>query len=70
MNFVLATHIFRFTLKTFVGLMLLYLHFRSNLLMNRWIFATVHSLMNYTNLIDRCQAHLSVQYASNIKLIR
>ena len=26
--------------------------------------------MNYTNLIDICQAHLPVQYASDIKLIR
>ena len=26
--------------------------------------------MNYTNLIDSCQAHLPAQYASNIKLIR
>ena len=30
-------------------------------------FATIHSLMNTKNLIDSCQAHLSVQYASNIK---
>ena len=34
------------------------------------IFETVHSLMNYMNLIDSCQAHLSVQNASNIELIR
>ena len=26
--------------------------------------------MNLTNLIDSCQAHLHVQYASNIELIR
>ena len=26
--------------------------------MNLLIFATVHSLINYTNLIDSCQAHL------------
>ena len=26
--------------------------------------------MNNTNLIDSCQAHLPVQYASNIELIR
>ena len=32
-------------------------------------FATVHSLINDTNLIDSCQAHLPVQYALNIKLI-
>ena len=25
--------------------------------------------MNYTNLIDSCQVHLPLQYASNIKLI-
>ena len=36
--------------------------------MNLKIFATVHSLMHYTNLIDSCQAHLPVQYASNIEL--
>ena len=34
--------------------------------MNPYIYATVHSLMNYTNLIDSCQAHLPVQYAPNI----
>ena len=32
--------------------------------MNLYIFATVHSLMNDINLIDSCQAHLPVQYAS------
>ena len=47
----------------------IYSHFRSNPLMNIYIFATVHSLMNYTNLIDSCQAQLPVQYASNIKFI-
>ena len=26
--------------------------------------------MNYTNLIDSCQAHLPLQYAPNIELIR
>ena len=26
--------------------------------------------MNYTGFIDSCQAHFSVQYASNIELIR
>ena len=26
--------------------------------------------MNYTNSIDSCQAHLSLQYASNIELAR
>ena len=31
--------------------------------------ATVHRLMNDINLIDNCQAHLPVQYASNIKFI-
>ena len=45
-----------------------YLHFRSKPLMNLYIFATVHSLMNYTNLIDSYQDHLPVQHASNIKL--
>ena len=40
-----------------------YLHFWSQSLMNLQIFATVHSLMNDTNLIDRYQAHLPVQYA-------
>ena len=33
-----------------------YLHLRSNPLMNIKIFATVHNLMNDTNLIDRCHA--------------
>ena len=28
-----------------------------------------HNLMNYTNLIDSCQAHLPVQYALKIELI-
>ena len=37
--------------------------------MNLKIFATIHSLMNYTNLIDCCQAHLPVQYALNNELI-
>ena len=32
-------------------------------------FATVHSLMKDMNLIDCCQAHLTVQYASNIEFI-
>ena len=36
--------------------------------MNLKVFANVHRLMNSTNLIDSCQAHLHVQYASNIKL--
>ena len=40
-----------------------------NPLMNHYIFATVHSLMNYTNWIDSCQAYLPVQYALNIELI-
>ena len=30
------------------------------------IFATVHSFMNDINFIDSCQAHLPVQYASDI----
>ena len=34
------------------------------------IYATVHILMNNINLIDSCQAHFSVQYASNIEFIR
>ena len=46
-----------------------YLHFSCNPLINLLIFATVHSLMNYINLIDSCQADLPVQYASNIQLI-
>ena len=37
--------------------------------MNLQIFATVHSLMNYVDLIDSCQAHLPLQYAWNIDLI-
>ena len=53
------------------GVMAQYLHFWSKPLMNLKIFATVHSLMNYTNLnlIDSCQAHLPVQYASYIEFI-
>ena len=50
-------------------LIFIYLHFGSNPLMNLLIFATVHSLMNNTNLIDSCQAHFPVQYTSNIDLI-
>ena len=46
------------------------LHYRNNPLMNLKIFATVHSLVNYTTLIDSCQAHLTVQRASNIELTR
>ena len=38
--------------------------------MKHYIFATVHSLMINTNLIDSCQAHFPVQYASNTELIR
>ena len=37
--------------------------------MNLKIFATVHSFVNYTNLIDSCQAYLPGQNASNIELI-
>ena len=33
-------------------------------------FAQVHSLMNYKKMIDSCQAHMPVIYASNIELIR
>ena len=46
--------------------MVQYSHFLSKPLMNRlMIFATVHSLMKDTNLIDSCQAHLPLQYALN-----
>ena len=38
--------------------------------MNLCIFATIHSLVNYTILIDSYQAHLPMQYTSNIELIR
>ena len=48
----------------------IYLHFQSKPLMNLKIFATVHSLMNDIKLIDSCQIHLPVQYASNIEFIR
>ena len=55
----------------------IYLHFIINIftfskqaLMNFKMFATVHSLMNDPNLIDSYQAHLPVQFASNIELIR
>ena len=46
-----------------------YLHFQSNPSVNLYIFATVYSLMNDINLIDSCQAHLPMQYASNIEFI-
>ena len=39
---------------------MIYLHFPSNPLINLYIFATVYSSMNYTNLID-WQVHLPVQ---------
>ena len=47
------------------------LHFQSKI-NESLIFATVHSLMNDTNLIDSCQAtcNLPVQLASNIEFIR
>ena len=48
---------------------MLYLHLRSNPLMNLRIFETVHSLMNYTYLIDSCQAHMPMHFPSNIKFI-
>ena len=44
----------------------IFLHFQSKLL----IFETVYNLMKYINTIDSCQAHLLVQYDSNIKFIR
>ena len=49
---------------------IIYSHFPSKPLMNLRIFATLHSLMKDTNLIDSCQAHFLVQYASNIESIR
>ena len=49
---------------------LIYLHFQSKYLINLQIFATIHSLMNNTNLIDSCQAHLPVQHTLNIEFIR
>ena len=33
--------------------------------MNLEFFATVHKLMKDMDMIDSCQSHLSVQYASN-----
>ena len=35
-----------------------------------YIFTTTHCFMNDTNLIKSCQAHLPIQYASNIECIR
>ena len=32
-------------------------------------FATVHSLLKDINMINNCQAHLPVEYASNIEFI-
>ena len=46
-----------------------YLHFQSKPFINLKIFATVHCLMKDINLIDSCQAHLPVQYASGIEFI-
>ena len=46
-----------------------YLHFQSKPLMNLKIFATAHNLMKGITMIDSYQAHLSVQYALNIKFI-
>ena len=43
--------------------------FEANLKWTLRFFATAHSLMNDTNMIDSCQAHLPVQYSSNIELI-
>ena len=48
----------------------IYFQFLSNPLMNLSIFATVHILMNDTNMIDSYQAILPVHYASKIELIR
>ena len=48
---------------SFTGGIVLYLHFKSNPLTNLKIFETVHSL------IDSCQAHLPVQFASKIKFM-
>ena len=45
-----------------------YIHFGINNFTNLKFFATVHTLKNYTHLIDSCQAYLPVQYASNIEL--
>ena len=54
-----------------VNVLFVTVHFQSKPLMNfRFFFATVHSLMKDINLIDSCQAHLPVQYASNIECIR
>ena len=52
--------------KTFLIVINQYLHFPRNPLMDLKIFATVHSLMNCKTMIDSCQAHMPVQYASNI----
>ena len=53
-----------------LGLKVLYSHFQSKPLMNLYIFAIFNSCMNVINLIDSCQAHLSIQYALNIEFIR
>ena len=51
----------------FIDYIIIYLHFQSKPLMNLKIFfATIHNLMKYINMIDSCQAHLPMQYASNI----
>ena len=47
----------------------IYLYFQRKPLMNLYIFATVHSLLNDIKLIDSCKAHLPLQHAKNIELI-
>ena len=49
------------THEILVQVLIVYLHFRRNPLMNLQIFAIVYNVMNYTTLIDNYQAHLTVQ---------
>ena len=45
-----------------------YLHFQSKRLMNLKIFANIYNPMKQINMIDSCQAHLPMQFASNTEI--
>ena len=71
-------HIFTFSKQSFNFATIILIDNASNIDSNNHIFtfskqsfnfATVHSLKIYTNLIDSGQAHLSMQFASNMELI-
>ena len=58
-----------FLIAYVISIIVIYLHFQGRPLMILYNFATVHGLMNGTNLIDSCQTHLPVHIASNIEFI-